>query len=79
VAGIREKYGLSERHACRIVSQPRGTQRYVPTVRADEEALTRAIVILARVRPLRLPPHLPLFCRSQVACGQGPGSAHLAS
>jgi len=47
VAGIREKYGLSERHACRLVSQPRGTQRYVPTVRADEDALTRAIVALA--------------------------------
>ncbi len=47
MAGIREKYGLSERHACRLVSQPRGTQRYVPTVRADEDALTRAIVTLA--------------------------------
>ena len=45
--GIREKYGLSERRACRIVSQPRGTQRYAPTVRADEDALTRAIVALA--------------------------------
>ena len=44
---IRETYGLSERHACRIVSQPRGTQRYVPTVRADEDALTHAIVTLA--------------------------------
>ena len=47
VSGIQEKYGLSERHACRIVSQPRGTQRYVPTLRADEDALTRAIVALA--------------------------------
>jgi transposase InsO family protein len=47
VEGIRRKYGLSERHACRIVSQPRGTQRYVPTVRADEDALTRAVVTLA--------------------------------
>ena len=42
----RERYGLSERRACRIVSQPRGTQRYVPTVRADEDELTRAIVTL---------------------------------
>ena len=47
MSGIREKYGLSERRACQIVSQPRGTQRYVPTVRADEDALTRAIVALA--------------------------------
>lgn len=43
---IREKYGLSERRACRIVGQPRGTQRYIPTVRADEDALTRAIITL---------------------------------
>ncbi|MET3413785.1 hypothetical protein ABIC30_004975 [Methylobacterium sp. 1030] len=41
------KYGLSERHACRIVGQHRGTQRYVPTVPADEDGLTRAIVALA--------------------------------
>ena len=47
MSGIREKYGLSERRACQIVSQPRGTQRYVPRVRADEDALTRAIVALA--------------------------------
>ena len=44
---IREQYGLSERHACRIVSQPRGTQRYVPILRADEDELTQAIVALA--------------------------------
>jgi transposase InsO family protein len=47
VTRIRQKYGLSERHACRLVSQPRGTQRYVPTLRADEEALTQAIIALA--------------------------------
>ena len=44
---IRRKYRLSERHACRIVSQPRGTQRYVPTARADEDGLTKVIVTLA--------------------------------
>jgi transposase InsO family protein len=47
VQGIRERYGLSERHACRLVSQHRGTQRYVPTLQADEDALTRSIVALA--------------------------------
>jgi transposase InsO family protein len=47
VTRIRQKYGLSERHACRLVSQPRGTQRYVPTLRADEAALTQAIIALA--------------------------------
>jgi transposase InsO family protein len=44
VSRIREKYGLSERHACRLVSQPRGTRRYKPTLRADEDALTQAII-----------------------------------
>jgi len=47
VEGIRQKYRLSERRACRIVSQPRGTQRYVPTARADEDVLTEAVVTLA--------------------------------
>jgi len=43
----REKYALSERAACRIIRQPRGTQRYVPTLKPDEDALTRNIVYLA--------------------------------
>ncbi len=47
VEGIREKYSLSERHACRIVGQHRGTQRYTTIVRADEDALTGAIISLA--------------------------------
>jgi len=33
--------------ACRLLAQPRGTQRYVPNVRADEDLLTQAIVRLA--------------------------------
>ncbi len=45
--GIREKYSLTERHACRIVGQPRGTQRYTTIVRADEDGLTGAIISLA--------------------------------
>ena len=36
-----------ERRACRVVGQHRGTQRYMPTLPADEDALTRAIVSLA--------------------------------
>ena len=45
--GIRDKYGLSERHACRIVGQHRRTRRYVPTVPVDRDALTQAIIALA--------------------------------
>jgi transposase InsO family protein len=38
---------LSERRACRLEDQPRGTQRYQPTQHEDEDVLTRAIVALA--------------------------------
>ena len=43
----RQVHGLSERHACLLVKQPRGTQRYRPTQREDEDTLTQAIVTLA--------------------------------
>lgn len=39
--------GVSERHACLLLGQPRGTQRYRPTQREDEDALTQATVTLA--------------------------------
>jgi len=38
---------MSERRACRLVNQPRGTQRYQPTQREDEDRLTQAIIVLA--------------------------------
>lgn len=38
---------MSEHTACRIVGQPRGTQRYVPTLKPDENELTRNIVLIA--------------------------------
>ena len=41
-----EQHGLSERHACRLLGQWRGTQRYEPIHRVDEDALTRAIIAL---------------------------------
>jgi len=44
VAGVRERYQISERWVCRLLFQWRGTQRYQPTVRSDEDALTRAII-----------------------------------
>jgi putative transposase len=42
-----QEQGMSERRACRLVNQPRGTHRYQLTQREDEDALTRAIVELA--------------------------------
>jgi hypothetical protein len=38
---------MSERRACRLVIQPRGTQRYQQTLREDEDALARAITDFA--------------------------------
>jgi transposase InsO family protein len=38
---------VSERRACRILKQWRCTQRYQPTVRSDEDALTEAIIAMA--------------------------------
>jgi hypothetical protein len=41
------RFGVSERRAWRVTSQPRAVQRYIPTVRTDEDALTQAIVAFA--------------------------------
>jgi len=40
-------YQVSQRLACRILGQPRGTQRYHPVKRPDEEVLTQRIISLA--------------------------------
>jgi putative transposase len=47
VEHARRKYEVSERAACRILKQWRGTQRYQPEYRTDEDALTRDIIALA--------------------------------
>jgi putative transposase len=47
VRHARQNYPISERHACRLLGQWRGTQRYQGLFRADEDELTRAIIALA--------------------------------
>jgi len=42
-----QEYAVSERRACRVVRQWRGTQRYLPLRRTDEDELTQAILALA--------------------------------
>jgi len=44
---VRAKLGVSERKACRVLRQPRSTQRCCPVPADDEEPLTRRIVELA--------------------------------
>jgi hypothetical protein len=80
VAQARAKYGISERWACRLLQQGRGTQRYAPLRRIDEAALTSALIALAgqygrygyrRVTALLNPVRL--------AGRQRPGAADLAA
>ena len=48
VTKLQSAFRVSERRACRVAQQPRCTQRYIPNARADEAALTKAIVALAK-------------------------------
>ena len=47
VAMVSRELGSSERHACRVLGQPRTTQRRVKKVQADEVALRTDVVRLA--------------------------------
>ena len=44
---VKSVLGVSERRVCRVLDQPRSTQRHEPLVRNDEQALTNDIVGLA--------------------------------
>lgn len=44
---VQQKLSVSERRACRVLDQPRRTQRYQAIEASDEDALTAAIVHLA--------------------------------
>ncbi len=44
---VRQRLGASERHACRVLGQPRTTQRRVKRERSDEVALRTDVVRLA--------------------------------
>ena len=54
VARVRQQLGASERRACRVLGQPRTTQRRARKVASDEGALRRGAVSES-IRPLRLP------------------------
>jgi putative transposase len=42
-----DQHRVSQRRACRLLGQPRGTQRYHPIQRPDEDLLTQRIISLA--------------------------------
>ena len=41
---MRDKLGVSERRACRVLGQHRSTQRHIPKGRADEDRLVADLV-----------------------------------
>ena len=45
---MRERLGVSERRACRVLGQARSTQRHKPRIRPDERRLVARVVELAR-------------------------------
>ncbi len=51
VAILRDRLGVSERWACRVVGQHRSTQRREATVAADDQALRAALRAFAAERP----------------------------
>ena len=44
---VRQRLGVGERRACRVLGQPRTTQRRIRKVRSDEVALVGDVVRLA--------------------------------
>jgi hypothetical protein len=67
---------VTERRACRLAKQPRGTQRYRAQPRADEDALTQAIIAAASQYGRYGYRRITAVLR---AGRQGPGRAHLAT
>ena len=44
---LQRTLGLSERRVCRVIGQPRSTQRYISIIKTDEESLRSEIIRLA--------------------------------
>ena len=52
MAQVRQKLPkVSQRRACKVLGQPRGTQRYQPKIRSDEPAVIKRIDALVRRHP----------------------------
>lgn len=48
---LQEEFSVSERRACRVIEQPRTSQRYQARPRDDERALVKRMLELVRQRP----------------------------
>ena len=63
---LMERFRVSQRIACRVVVQPRATQRYEAVPRAGESALTHAILELANLYGRYGYSLLPACCSNKV-------------
>ena len=45
---VRDRFGVSQRRACRVLGQHRSTQRRIPRGRDDEDRLVADMIALAR-------------------------------
>lgn len=49
---LRDQFGVSQRHACRVIRQPRSTQRLAPTPPTDDEAkLVEFLIKFSKDKP----------------------------
>lgn len=48
---LRDRFGATERRACRVVGQPRSSQRYVPRKKGDEASIVTKMHELVRRHP----------------------------
>ena len=51
VCELQSGFAVSERRACKVVDQPRSSQRYAATARSDEPRLVQRVLELARRHP----------------------------
>jgi transposase InsO family protein len=51
VRQLQETFGVSQRRACRVLGQPRSTQRQTPKTSPEEERLVRRMLELVRKHP----------------------------
>ena len=52
---LQKNFEVSERRACRVLGQPRSSQRYISTKADIDTALSQRMVALQREPALRLP------------------------
>jgi putative transposase len=80
VQQVQKGLGVSERRACRVINQPRGTRRYEKRQLVDEDQLRARIVYPGQpVWPLRVSAHHRFAASRRLAGQSQAGRAALAS